>query len=448
MANIRSGQMDLLHGPIVKKVLIFAIPLAITGMLQQLFNAADVAVVGQFCGKEAMAAVGSNTPIVGLLVNFFTGISIGANVVISRFTGQGNPDKANDAVHNAMMVGVCGGFIVTLIGELIAAPIIDMLGVPAEVRAYSILYLRIYFAGMPFIMLYNFESAIFRSQGDTKTPLKCLVFGGVLNVCANLFFVLVLGMSVDGVAIATVLSNVVSSMMMFFILKRSEGILKFDKTKLVINKSIVKFMLKIGVPSGLQSMVFAISNLCVQSAINSLGADVMAASSAAFNIEILVFFVVNAFGQACTTFIGQNYGARDYKRCREIVRKVFLLSEAVTIVISMLILVFGRPLMSIFNSSAIIIELGYIRIFYLMVGETINAVMDLLSGALRGLGKSLAPALVTFFGVCGTRILWVFTIFPQHHTLQGLMLCYPISWAVTAAILVVIYFRTANRLLK
>ena len=283
------SKADLTEGSIVDKVLLFAVPLMLTSMLQQLFNATDVAVVGKFASMEAMAAVGSNTPVVSLLVNFFVGISVGANVLIARNIGAKDTEKAKSAVGTAMAMALAAGVFVAILGNIIAVPIINLLGVPEEVKDYSLTYLRLYFSGVPFIMLYNFEAAIFRSDGNTRTPLICLFAGGVFNVAANLFFVLVLGMDVDGVAIATVLANVISSVMLLHFLRRDEGIIRVDIRKIRFDRDDFATILKIGLPAGLQSAVFSISNICIQSAINSLGADYMAASSAAFNIEIFLF---------------------------------------------------------------------------------------------------------------------------------------------------------------
>lgn len=439
--------MDLTRGTILDKVLKFALPLALTSMLQQLFNAADVAVVGKFASAHAMAAVGSNAPVVSLLVNSFVGLSIGANVVISRNIGARNYAKIHRAVHTAMALAISAGVFVAILGNLIAGPIIDILGVPPEVYNYSLKYLRIYFSGMPFIMLYNFESAIFRSNGNTRTPLICLVIGGVLNVAANLFFVIVMGMDVDGVAIATVLSNAVSSMLLLYFLIKERSLIRVRVRLIRFDKASLNNIIKMGVPAALQSMVFSVSNLCVQSAINSLGADVMAASSAAFNIEIFVYFVVNAFSQTCVTFVGQNYGAGEYKRCRLIVRRILMICSLVTLVVSVFVLLTQRNLLTLFTSDPAIIELAVVRISCLMYGELINVVMDNLSGALRGLGKSMLPAISSFVGVCGIRITWVFTGFRIYHTWLSLMIIFPVSWAFTALGITIMYIYTRNRML-
>ena len=438
---------DLTEGSIVDKVLLFAIPLMLTSMLQQLFNATDVAVVGKFASTEALAAVGSNTPIISLLVNFFVGISVGANVLIARNIGARQPEKAKSAVRTSMALALVAGVIVAIIGNLIAAPIIDLLGVPPEVRNYSVIYLRLYFSGVPFIMLYNFEAAIFRSNGNTRTPLICLFVGGVFNVCANLFFVLVLGMDVDGVAIATVLANVISSMMLLHALRNEDSVIHVNVAKIRLNRDDLVTILKIGMPAGLQSAVFSISNICIQSAINSLGATYMAASSAAFNIEILAFFVVNSFTQTLVSFIGQNYGAKKYERCREIVRKTLIVSWVFTTVLSAILLVFARPLLGLFTNEQLVIEAGLLRIKLLLYAETLNVLMDNLSGAMRGLGKSLVPALTTLICVCGIRIIWVFTGFKIYHTWLSLMIVFPVSWAVNATFIIIGYIYTRNRML-
>ena len=438
---------DLTRGSILDKVLLFAIPLAVTSMLQQLFNATDVAVVGQFASKEAMAAVGGNAPVVSLLVNAFTGLSIGANVIIARNIGAKNPEKAHKAVCTSMVLSVVCGLFIAIAGNIIAVPVVNLLGVPDEVAPYSVMYLRIYFGGAPFILLYNFEAAIFRSNGNTRTPLICLFIGGVLNVAANLIFVLVLHMDVDGVAAATVLANAVSSMLLLRQLIREESLIRVDLKHLIFDTASLSQIIRIGFPAAIQSMVFSISNLCVQSAINSLGSDVMAASSAAFNIEIFIFFIINAFGQTLVTFVGQNHGACEYRRCREIVKKTLAVDWCIMMVASIAMAFAAEKLMGLFTGEPEIIALGALRIRILMYSETLNVFMDNLSGAMRGLGKSLIPALITLIGVCGTRITWVFTGFRVYHTFFSLMMVFPVSWGISALVIGIMYIRTRNKML-
>lgn len=431
--------MDMLSGSIGDKLLLFALPLAATGMLQQLFNAADVAVVGRFVGKNAMAAVGSNSAIIGLLVNGFVGISLGANVVISTFTGQKNEGGISRSVHTSVLLSLIGGIMITLLGELVASPLLKIMSVPAEVFPMALAYLRIYLLGMPVIFLYNFESAIFRSQGDTRTPLICLVVSGVINVILNLFFVCIVRMSADGVATATVISNLVSSALLFLLLCRRKDCITVKLSKIRIHKDVLKKMIRIGLPAGLQSMVFSLSNMCIQSAVNSLGPDVMAASSAAFNIEILAYYLVNSFGQACTTFVGQNYGARNISRCRKVTRISLAMDVGITAAGSFIILFFGGPLLGIFNSDPIITSIGIVRLRFILTGEALNAVMEIMSGAMRGYGYSLMPAVITFIGVCGVRIAWVYIVFRASAKFFTLMMVYPVSWIITSAALSILY---------
>ena len=431
---------DMINGRLSPQILMFSLPLALTGILQQLFNAADIAVVGQCVGKTAMAAVGSNSPVIGILVNLFVGISLGTNVVIARFTGQGNKKGIENAVHTAVLVALLGGTAIGLLGELIAQPLLTIMLVPDDVMEMAVSYLRIYCLGLPVIFLYNFESAIFRSKGNTKTPLFCLAVSGVVNVGLNLYFVCIAGMKVEGVALATVISNAVSSLLLFIMLVREKGDIHLDIKKLRIHKSELLLMLRIGIPSGLQGMVFTLSNICVQSGINSLGSDIMAASSAAFNIEIFAFYIINSFGQACTTFIGQNHGANKPERCRQITKICMLQDMIAALLTSGITLLLGRFLLSLFNGDPVVVEYGYVRLLYIITAEVINVVMEIISGSLRGYGRSLAPALVTLFGVCGTRIGWIYTVFAANSEFNILMIVYPLSWAVTAASLLVVYF--------
>lgn len=441
----KTENMDMLQGSLTDKILKFALPLAVTGILQQLFNAADVAVIGQYAGKNAMAAVGSNSPVIGLLVNAFVGIALGANVVISRFTGQKNGDGVRKAVHTSVVFAILSGLFLTMIGELIAPFLLRLLSVPDDVFPLSLLYLRVYLLGLPVIFLYNFESAIFRSQGDTRTPLICLVVSGVINVALNLFFVRVLGMTVDGVATATVISNLISSALLFYLLCHREDSIRLQMGELRIDRQVLASMVRIGLPAGLQGMVFSISNLCIQSAINRLGSDVMAASSAAFNIEIFAYYMINSFGQACTTFVGQNYGAGNVDRCRKVAKVSLVLDFAITVVISVLLIVFGKPLLGLFNRDPVVTSIGMIRLRYILSAEVVNVVMEVSSGAMRGYGYSLVPAMITFVGVCGIRITWVYTVFQASQGFHTLMMVYPISWSVTAIALCVAYIAFMRR---
>lgn len=445
---MKSNDMsDLLHGSIWRKVLIFALPLALTSVLQQLFSAADVAVLGTFVGKNSMAAVGSNSPVLGLMINMFIGISVGANVIMSRFTGAQDKESVGRAAHTAVILALLSGITIAIVGNIIANPIVDILGVPEDIAPLSVRYLRILFGGMPFIMLYDFESAIFRSQGDTRTPLICLALSGVVNVALNIFFVVVMRMDVEGVALATVLADALSAALLFYYLKKHEGLVRIHLNELKIDRRITKSILKIGLPSGMQGMVFSVSNLLIQSAINSLGTDAMAGTTAAFNIEIMAYFISNAFGQAAVTFVGQNHGASNYRRCKDVVKQTLILNWISMIIFGVSVIIFGREMLSVFNDDMAVIKFGYIRLVILMAGEVLNSTIETLSGGMRGYGYSLIPAIVTLLGVCGFRIIWIYTFFKFNPTWVNLMLVYPVSWAVTASMMVIAYKRTLNKVL-
>ena len=454
-AKAKSHQLDMLHGSIWNKLPRFALPVAATAILEQLFNASDVAVVGNFAGDAAektaaVAAVGANTAIIGLIVNLFVGIALGANVVIANAIGRDDKDAVHRAVHTSILVALLGGAAIAVIGELIAGTLLHSLNVPDDVYPLALLYLRIYLLGMPVILLYNFEAAIFRSIGDTKVPLIALACSGVLNVILNLFFVAVLGMTVNGVAIATVISNALSSLILFIRLIRTDKYIKLEPRSLRIDGQSMKLILKIGLPAGIQSAVFSLSNIVIQSAINSLGKVVMAASSAALNIELLAYYVLNSFSQACTTFVGQNYGARQIDRCRKTLLLSILEDFIASAIAIGIVLLSGRFLLSIFNNDPEVIEIGYTRLIYLFSAYVFSMLYEVLSGYMRGFGISLIPAILTTIGVCGIRIFWINFVFPQNPTFTTIMTVYPISLSSTALLIgiALLCFRPAHRYFK
>ena len=430
--------MDMLNGPIWNKIIRYALPVAATGVLEQLFNASDIAIVGNFAGDVktiAVAAIGATSPIIGLLLYFFIGIALGSNVVIATAIGRKDEETVHKAVHTSIIMSVAGGLLVTIFGELFIGSLLQVLNVPEDVLPYALLYIRIYLLGMPAILLYNFEAAIFRSIGETKMPLKALAMSGVLNVLLNLFFVIVLKMTVNGVAIATVIANVVSSMILLIKLIRSDQVIRMKKQELRFSFSVFRNIIKIGLPAGIQSAVFSAANIIIQSAINSLGTIVIAASSAAFNIEILAYYVMNGFSQACTTFTGQNYGAGQLKRCRRILGICIIEDAIATGAAIILVLLTGRALLSIFSSDPQVIEIGYTRLVVIFSAYTFSLLYENMSGYLRGFGKSLVPALLTVIGVCGVRVFWIFAVFPSHRTFTTIMTAYPISLAFTALLI-------------
>ena len=434
----RSLAIDILNGPMWDKILRYALPVAATGILGQLFNASDIAIVGNFAEGDtvaAVAAVGANGPVIGLLLNIFIGIALGANVVIANAIGRGDKETVSRAVHTSIVAAVLGGIIVGLLGQLLAEPVLSMLQVPEDVFPLALKYMRIYLLGLPVIFLYNFEAAIFRSAGDTKTPLVALALSGVLNVILNLFFVVVLNKTVDGVAIATVLANVVSSVVLLRRLLRSELFIHDEFKNLRIDWKILWRILKIGVPAGIQGAVFSLSNIVVQSAINSLGKVTMAASSAAFNVEIMAYYILNSFGQACTTFVGQNYGAGQIDRCRKALKLCLIESVIATACAVCIALLSGKYLIALFNNDPEVIRLGMVRLKFIFMSYIFSTIYDCMSGYMRGFGISLTPALLTIFGVCGTRIIWIYMVFPMSQTFETIMQVYPISLAINMVLI-------------
>ena len=429
----------ILQGSLWRAILRFAVPIAAGNMLQQLFNTADVAIVGKFAGKEALAAVGSNGPIINLLLNLFIGISVGANVVIARYIGEGNSEKVKKAAHTAVSVALISGVIVMILGLVLSKPMLMMMNSPEDVIDLAALYLSIYFLGMPFMMVYNFSAAILRSRGDTKRPLLCLVVSGALNLILNIVLILAFRAvgfdasrgGVSAVAIATVIANVVSAGMMVLFLTHEKGDLRIKLKELKIDKRILVEFTRIGIPSGLQGAVFSASNVFVQSSLNSLGSDFMAGSSAALNCEFYVYHLASGFSQATVTFVGQNYGAGNYRRCRSATKWCVLLALLTGGVLIGAMLLFRNSMVYLFTDEANVAAIAAIRMLFILPFILVNNVSDILSGSMRGIGHSLVPALITIAGVCGVRLIWIYTVFANYPTFENLMVVYPISWVIT-----------------
>ena len=436
---MNARDIDMLHGSLWDKIILFALPLALTGVMQQLLNSADVMTLGKFVGKNAMAAVGNNISMVGLIVSLMMGLSLGANVVIAQNIGAKRIDRAQAAVSTAFVLAIGAGIFFCILAEFLVAPIFYFLDVPEIVVDMAEIYLRIFLLSLPAISLYNFQAAIFRSKGDTRTPLIALAIASGVNILLNLLFVLQFDLGVAGVAAATVIANIVSAIILFRALLKVEGIIKLHLNALIIDREELFEIVRIGLPAGVQGMVFSLSNLLIQAAINSLGADAMAASAAAFTIEINVFCVVNGFGQAATTFVGQNYGAGNLQRCKRATWVSMGLSAVFMQTLCFVILFFAEEVLSLFNSDPEVIRLGVIRLWYIVAPEMINVAMEGLSGALRGYGISLTPAVITLICVCGVRVTWVFTVFAKIPTYAALMAVYPVSWLLTAIILIGAY---------
>ena len=448
--ELKKQKLDMLNGSIWNKLPVIALPIAATGILEQLFNASDIAIVGNFAQTDktvAVAAVGANSPIIGLILNLFIGIALGANVVIANAIGRDDKQTVQKAVHTSMVVSVIGGVLVAIIGELIAEPLLTVLNVPDDVLELALLYLRIYFLGMPVILLYNFEAAIFRSIGETKMPLIALTLSGILNVLLNLFFVIVLKMSVNGVATATVLANIVSAGILYIKLVKSDKYIKVEFKKLRIDGKVFAKIMQIGLPAGIQSAVFAVANIVIQGAINSLGTVVIAASSAAFNIEIIAYNVMNSFSQACTTFVGQNFGANKIDRCKKTLFLCLIEDAIASGTAILIVLITGKFLLSIFNNNPEVIEIGYTRLVIIFIAYIFSMLYEVMSGYLRGFGFSLVPAILTTVGVCVLRIIWINTVFPANRTFVTIMTAYPVSLATTAVLIFIalIIYRPSKR---
>jgi len=429
-------QMDMVHGPLAGKILLFSLPLMFSSILQLLFNAADVVVVGRYAGEAALAAVGSTSSLINLLVTLFVGFSVGTNVVVARDLGAGRPEQVRDGVHTAVAIALISGVLLTVLGLAAARPLLVLTASTPDVIDLATLYLRIYFCGMPVNMLYNFGAAILRAQGDTRRPLYFLAIAGVTNVALNLLFVIVFQMSVAGVALATIISQAVSAFLVLGCLMKDQGPLHLDIKKLRIDKRIMVQIMRVGLPAGFQGIVFSLSNVVIQSSINSFGSTaIIAGSAASANIEGFVYVAMNAFYQTDLTFTSQNYGAGE---CGRVDRSLILCQAYVVaagLLLGVLAAAFGHPLAAIYApGKEEVISHAILRLKYICIPYFLCGVMDVMVGVLRGLGHSIVPMVVSMVGACGVRLLWVATIFQTYHTPQMLYLSYPVSWLITGGV--------------
>lgn len=448
MSTPAKNKMDMTHGTLWNKILIFALPLAASSILQQLFNSVDTAVVGRFASSQALAAVGSNGSLISLLINLFIGISLGSNVVIAHYIGQGAQKNIQAAIHTAIVVALVSGFFVMILGQFIARPVLLLMGTPEDVMDLAVLYLRIYLLGMPFIMLYDFGSSILRSTGDSKRPLYSLIVAGVINTLLNLVLVIGFKLSVSGVAIATVISNVVSSGIVIYFLTQESEPIKLDLKKLAVSTTELKKILKIGVPAGLQGMMFSIANVCIQSTINSFGSDAIAGSAAALNYEFFSYFMVNAFAQTTVTFTSQNYGAGEYGRCKKIFRIVMMFSLISCGLLSAVFVIGRGFFLGIYSTDANVLVYAKQRICIATTLELLTSIYEISAGAMRGLGHSMTPAVITFMGSCVLRLIWISTACKMVHEFWVLMIIYPISWIITGIAMMIAYGMLKHRIFK
>ena len=442
----RKYEINMTSGPLLGKILLFAIPLALSSLLQLLFNAADVIVVGRYAGSMALAAVGSTSALINLLTNLFMGLSVGANVLFARYIGSNQPDRAKDLMHTSITISIICGAILTVIGLVFSRPLLHLMGTPDEVIGLASTYMKIYFLGMPAMLFYNFGSAILRAVGDTRRPLIFLTVSGCINVSLNIFFVTQLHMSVSGVALATIISQFISACLLFYCMVRGQGACHLEVKKLTVKWEHFQKIVSIGLPAGLQGMIFSLSNVLIQSSVNSFGAIAVAGNSAAANIEGFVWVAMNAFHQTAISFTSQNYGAREFKR----VHKTLICCQFLVILTGLLLgngaYFFGNTLLGFYNSDPEVIAYGLTRLKYICILYFTCGVMDTFVGSIRGLGYSFMPTIVSLLGACALRIVWILTIFRYFHSLEVLYVSYPITWILTLSIHFICYMKATKKL--
>ena len=436
--------IDMTNGPLASGIVRFAIPVALASTLQQLFNSADIAVVGHFCGKAAMAAV--NSSVINLQVSLFSGLAIGVNVVIAQAIGKNDPQKTQKGVHTAISLGLVSGLLLACLGFFTARPLLTMMQAPMDVLDLAVLYLRIYFGGMPALMLYNFAAAVLRSCGDTKRPLIVLLFSGIINVLLNLLFVIGFGWAVAGVALATVISNASSALTLLWLLHREQGATRLRFHHLTVNPSLLWEMIRIGLPAGLQSTIFSFSNVVIQSGFNSFGSACIAGNSIGLTYESYTNYMTNGFAQAAMTFSSQNYGARRPERCRKVMRLSILLGMLCVGVMCFLSSLCAIPLCRIYSPDPEVITYAVWRINYAQRFQWIAVIYNVGSGMLRSIGYSIIPTIISIFGVCIFRLFWIATAFAAFPTYPVLASVYPITWSLTSALMMGAYFLVATRL--
>lgn len=441
----QSKEIDMLHGGLSGKLIVFAMPLAMSSILQQLFNSADVAVVGRFAGSQALAAVGSCVALVGIFVNLIVGLSVGPNAALANLIGQKKREKISEMLHTILTFAMLLGVLLLAVGMLMARPVLEASGTPETVMREALLYIRIYFLGLPFMVTYNFGAAVLRSYGDTRRPMYYLILSGILNVLLNLFLVIVCGLGVAGVAIATVISNVLSMTLVLIHLHNRRDEFRFCFSKMQINVADLKRVLLIGIPAGIQGAIFSVSNVFIQSGINSFGEDAIAGSSLALNFEYFTYDIANGFAQAAVTFTSQNYGAGNLKRCKEIFWLCMLFGFGFTEILSLIFILWGDFFVGIYTTSSSVAVYALIRMYHVCSLEGLTATYEVESAALRGMGKSLEPSIITILGTVVFRVLWLLTVFRLVPTYGMLMNVYVASWVVTGGAIFVVWYQYMRR---
>ena len=435
-----SYRMDMTEGPLTTKIIKFTIPVMLSGILQLLFNTADVIVVGRFTGKTALAAVGSTGSLINLLVSLFMGLSIGTNVLVARYQGAKDDKAVSETVHTSIALGIVGGLILLIIGVVATRPLLEMMATPEDVIDQSTLYMRILFFGMPLNLILNFGAAILRAIGDTKRPLYYLTIAGVINLFLNIFLVTVFSLGVAGVAIATVISEGVSCGLILLCLKHETGAIRLYFNRIKINPSKCIDIMKIGLPAGLQGCIFSISNVLIQSSVNSFGSTVMAGNTAASNIEGFVYVSMNSLHQTCISFTSQNFGAGKFKRIKKVLINCLVIVAITGLVLGNSAYFFGKYLLSAYNNEAEVVSYGLIRLSIISTMYFLCGLMDVMVGAMRGIGYSILPMIVSLVGACGLRIVWIYTVFAKFRTLDILFISYPVTWTITFLSHLVCYY--------
>lgn len=442
----KKQEIDMLHGPLVKGILLFALPLMLSNLLQIGLNAADTIIVGKFSGQHALAAVGATGSIINLVVSLFNGIAIGANILIASLIGKGDRHLIRDGVHTSYFIAVVGGFILMIIGNILTVPMLHLINTPDDIISLSALYMRIYFVGALPLLVYNFGAAILRSKGDTARPARYLMISGIVNVVLNLLTVVVLKWSVAGVAISTVISETLSAFLVTKALMKEE-----DETRLVLkdirmNPVQIREILKVGIPTGLQSSMWGISNMAIQSAINSFGSIIVAGDSAALNLESFVYIGMGAIGNAAVTFVSQNYGAKNKKRIGEIIAVTTVLIAVISFLEGAIIHFNGSFFLSLYTDEPLVVEAGKLRLAYVTYWLFLNGILDIPADGLRGMGYGTLPTLIMFVGIVCVRVVYVYTIFAYFRTMPALYMCYPVSWIVTMILQFTVFFHVYRKM--
>ena len=448
--KIHKHEIDMTNGSVLKKMLLFSFPLMGSSILQLLFNAADIIVIGRFAGDNSLAAVGATASLINLLVNLFVGLAIGANVLTARYYGARRDEDISQTVHTSVALSIVCGTGLAIIGILISKPVLAMMGTPDEILPLSTIYMQIYFAGMPAMMIYNFGSAVLRAKGDTARPLMYLAIAGVLNVGLNLFFVISLKMDVAGVAAATSISQCLSAFLVLRCLSREPDAFRLRRKFLKIHGHKLKIILQIGLPAGFQGVLFALSNVIIQSSINSFGKYVMAGSAASSNLENFTYFAMNTFYQAAISFTSQNVGAGKYERVKKILICAVSCAAVTGITVGNLTYLFGTPLLGIYSKSTLVVQEGLKRMMYICTPYFLCGIMDTMAGMIRGLGYSILPMIVSLLGACVLRIIWILTVcqLPAFHHVEFVYASYPVTWAITTTAHIICYAIITKKIKK